>query len=75
MNKHEKINYVEFPSTNIEETKKFFTQVFGWSFQEFGSEYIAFSNQGINGGFYKSDLRSSTSNGAALIVFPDYLRV
>ncbi len=69
MNKHEKISYVELPSTNIEETRKFFTQVFGWSFQEFGSEYIAFSDQGINGGFYKSDLSSLTRNGAALIVF------
>jgi predicted enzyme related to lactoylglutathione lyase len=43
--------------------------VFGWSFQDFGPEYSAFSNQGIDGGFFKSDLSSSTSNGAALIVF------
>ena len=42
---------------------------FGWSFQDFGPEYSAFSNQGIDGGFYKSDLSSSTENGAALIVF------
>jgi len=69
MNEHGKINYVEFPSTNLEETKKFFSQVFGWSFQDFGSEYSVFSNQGINGGFYQSDLSSSTRNGAALIVF------
>lgn len=69
MNEHEKINYVEFPSTNIEETKKFFTQVFGWQFQDFGPEYTAFSNQGTDGGFYKSNLKSSTDTGSALIVF------
>lgn len=69
MNEHEKINYVEFPSKNLEETKRFFTQVFGWSFQNCGPDYIAFSNEGINGGFYKSDLSSSTRNGASLIVF------
>ncbi|TCK18554.1 hypothetical protein DFR30_1832 [Thiogranum longum] len=32
MNEHEKINYVEFPSSDIEFTKDFFKQVFGWSF-------------------------------------------
>ena len=69
MNEHEKINYVEFPSQNITATKSFFSQVFGWAFKDFGESYTAFSNQGINGGFYQADLSSSTSNGAALIVF------
>ena len=69
MNEHEKINYVEFPAKDLNATKEFFTNVFGWSFQDFGPEYSAFSNQGIDGGFYKSDLSSSTNNGAALIVF------
>ncbi len=44
-------------------------QAFGWSFQDFGPEYSAFSNQGMDGGFFKSELSSSTDNGAALIVF------
>lgn len=69
MNEHEKINYVELPSNNLQETKTFFKQVFAWSFQDFGPEYTAFSNQGIDGGFYKADPVSSTSNGAALVVF------
>ncbi len=69
MNEHEKINYIELPAKDLNETKEFFTQVFGWSFQDFGPEYTAFSNQGIDGGFFKSNLTSSTSNGAALIVF------
>jgi len=69
MNEHEKINYVEFPAKNIQATKDFFSRVFGWSFEDFGPEYTAFSNQGIDGGFFKSDLESSTGNGAALIVF------
>ncbi len=69
MNEHEKVNYVELPTRNIQATKKFFTKVFGWSFQDFGPEYSAFSNQGIDGGFYKSEQNSSVSNGAALIVF------
>ncbi len=69
MNEHEKINYVEFPSKDIQATKNFFSHAFSWSFQDFGTEYSAFSNQGLDGGFFKADLSSSTDNGAALIVF------
>lgn len=69
MNKHEKINYVELPAQDIEATKDFFRQVFGWVFQDFGPEYSAFSDQGIDGGFFKSELSSSSENGGALIVF------
>jgi len=69
MNAHEKINYVEFPSKDLNVTKKFFTAIFGWSFSDYGSEYTAFNNQGLNGGFFKSDLSASTQNGSALIVF------
>ena len=38
MNNHEKINYVEFPSKDIEVTKELFTSVFGWSFVDYGPE-------------------------------------
>ena len=50
MNEHEKINYVEFPAKDIQSTKEFFSQAFGWSFQDFGPEYSAFSNQGNDDG-------------------------
>jgi hypothetical protein len=69
MNEHEKINYVEFPAKDIEATKAFFTAVFGWSFVDYGTEYAAFSNEGIDGGFFQSDLVVSAENGSALIVF------
>lgn len=69
VDKHEKINYVEFPARDIEATKAFFTAVFGWSFVDYGPEYTAFSDQGIDGGFVQSDLSASTTTGSALIVF------
>ena len=68
MNAHEKINYVEFPANNIEATKDFFSSAFGWSFVDYGPDYTAFSNAGLDGGFFKSSLNASTNNGAALIV-------
>jgi predicted enzyme related to lactoylglutathione lyase len=69
MNQHEKINYVEFPAKDLAGTKAFFESVFGWSFTDYGPEYTAFENQGLDGGFFQSDLASSTEKGAALIVF------
>ena len=69
MNLHEKINYVELPAKDLAATKAFFESVFGWSFVDYGPEYTAFENQGLDGGFFQSDLASSTEKGAALIVF------
>jgi len=68
MSQHEKLNYVEFPAKDISATKQFFGEAFGWSFEDYGPDYTAFTNQGIDGGFYKSDLTSITNNGAALLV-------
>ena len=69
MNEHEKINYVEFPARDMEATKTFFAKVFSWSFIDYGPDYTAFSNEGLDGGFFRADLASSAANGSALIVF------
>lgn len=68
MSMHEKINYVEFPAKDIEATKAFFSNVFGWSFTDYGPTYTAFSNAGLEGGFFQSELSVSTANGSALVV-------
>ncbi|SMN01239.1 Glyoxalase family protein [uncultured Candidatus Thioglobus sp.] len=68
-NQFVKINYIELPSTSIQATKIFFIQVFDWQFEDFGLDYTAFSNAGIDGGFFKSKTASCVKNGAALIVF------
>ena len=69
MNEHEKINYVEYPAKDIAATKQFFETAFGWAFVDYGPDYAAFSNQGLDGGFFRSKLSSTSENGAALIVF------
>eukprot|EP00768_Dysnectes_brevis_P008283 gnl/Dysnectes_brevis/73_a91_15940.p1 GENE.gnl/Dysnectes_brevis/73_a91_15940~~gnl/Dysnectes_brevis/73_a91_15940.p1 ORF type:complete len:118 (+),score=15.54 gnl/Dysnectes_brevis/73_a91_15940:72-425(+) len=68
MNKQDKINFLELPSTNLSITKKFFEEVFSWTFIDYGTEYTAFSNSGINGGFYLSEQSATTKNGSVLIV-------
>jgi len=71
MNKHEMINYIELPCHNIDASKQFFSQVFGWQFEDFGSEYSAFSKEsaGLDGGFFKADLNSDATKGSALVIF------
>lgn len=65
---HEKLNYVEFPAKDLNATKQFFNHAFGWNFVDYGPEYTAFSEQGLDGGFYQAELSSTTANGAALLV-------
>ena len=68
MDNHGKITYVELAARDISATKAFFTEVFGWSFEDFGPDYTAFAGQGVDGGFFKSDLASSPDSGGALVV-------
>ncbi|GAB1262719.1 VOC family protein [Aurantivibrio plasticivorans] len=66
---HEKINYLELPARDILATKTFFSEVFSWRFEDYGPQYSAFFDAGLDGGFYQSEDSSTTANGAALIVF------
>ena len=76
MNINDKINYVEFPARDLESTKIFFKAVFGWTFEDFGPDYTAFSDQGIDGGFFRSDRYASTDAGSALVIlYSDSLEV
>ena len=69
MNTHETLNYVEFPSTDIDATKAFFGSAFNWGLVDYGPDYTAFAGRGLDGGFFRSDQCSQTFNGAALLVF------
>ena len=69
MNSHNKIDYIEIPSKNLDSTKAFFGEVFGWKFVDFGPNYCSFIDEGLDGGFFKSNLTVSPDSGSALIVF------
>lgn len=69
MHQHEKLNYVEFPAVDLDATMVFFERVFEWRFEKYGPDYCAFDQQGIEGGFFRSELSASTENGSALLVF------
>ena len=60
-----RMDYVEFQSTDIEETKRFYTDVFGWEFTDYGPEYTSFTDGRLAGGF---GLAPEVSAGGPLIV-------
>jgi uncharacterized protein len=62
------INYLEIPAAQLNKTKAFFTQAFGWLFTDYGTDYSCFTNAGIAGGFYRSSQRASSEKGGVLIV-------
>lgn len=54
MSQNNHIDLIEFPSDSIEDlqaSKKFFTQVFDWKFQDWGDDYADTKDSGISSGF------------------------
>ncbi len=60
-----RMDYVELAATDIEETKSFYSQVFGWQFTDYGPEYTSFTDGRLGGGF---TLAPEVSAGGPLVV-------
>ena len=45
------IAYLELPTTDVAASKQFYGSLFGWTFQDWGPDYAAFSQAGLDGGF------------------------
>jgi predicted enzyme related to lactoylglutathione lyase len=67
------INYIEFKASNLEEIKTFYSKCFHWSFTDYGPNYIAFSESGLEGGFEKSD--AEIVNGVLVILYHEDLNL
>jgi hypothetical protein len=63
-----RIDYIEFPSTSIEDVKRFYVSVFGWEFTDYGPDYTSFGDGRLSGGFYKVD---EVRPGGPLVVLYD----
>ncbi len=71
--KNNHINYVEFKAKDLEKIRKFYTEVFNWTFTDYGPTYIAFSESGLAGGFEKTENR--IVNGALIVLYHKNLDV
>lgn len=48
---HHRIDYIEFAVRDIGRSKAFYGEAFGWTFEDYGPGYSAFSDGRLSGGF------------------------
>jgi len=60
-----RVDYIEFPATDIQRTKKFYAEVFGWEFTDYGPDYTSFRDGRLAGGF---DAEAKVAVGGPLVV-------
>lgn len=62
---HNRVDYIEFPATDIGKTKEFYGKVFGWKFTDYGPDYTSFEDGRLSGGF-TTDMKAKA--GSTLVV-------
>ena len=65
MSVEKRIDYIEIPVTDPAKARQFFFELYGWTFREWGDDYISFSDGRLRGGFR----REETPAAGILIVF------
>ena len=60
-----RIDYIEFPATDISRTKDFYSTVFGWKFTDYGPDYTSFEDGRLSGGF---TIEGRVVRGGVLVV-------
>lgn len=69
MDRHEKIDYVEFSASDMKATRAFFSAIFNWSFTDYGPDYMDSPSGRIMVGFFRAELNSTQKTGGALVAF------
>ena len=67
MSAENRIDYVEIPVTDLNRAREFFSALFGWTFQEWGDDYMSFSDGRLEGGFRRSP--EAAPKTGVLVVF------
>jgi predicted enzyme related to lactoylglutathione lyase len=62
---HLRIDYIELPTTDISESKRFYGEVFGWRFQDYGPDYASLEDGRLAGGFRKE---AAVKPGGPLVI-------
>ena len=62
-----RVDYIEFPTTDLVKTKAFYTEVFGWEFTDYGPDYASFADGRMNGGFRAE--KKVESGGPLVVIY------
>ena len=57
------LDYLELPARGVAAMKKFYGAAFGWSFVDYGPDYVEFDSGGRKGGF-NAERKAAVSGGA-----------
>jgi uncharacterized protein len=60
-----RIDYIEFSVKSVPDAKRFYGDVFGWTFEDYGPDYASFSDGRLSGGFQTA---SKVQAGGPLVV-------
>jgi len=67
------MDYIEFPATDIEATKRFYNHVFLWEFKDWGPGYTSFHDGRLSGGFNSeaqpAGADGSTTRGVLVVIY------
>lgn len=72
MRAENRIDYIEIPATDLPRARAFLEGMFGWEFQEWGDEYLSFSDGRLDGGMRKASTAAPDS-GVLLVFYSDDL--
>ena len=68
MRTENRVDYVEIPVTDLKKTREFFSSLFGWSFTDWGDDYMSFNDGRLEGGFRRSS-EPAPSSGVLLVFY------
>jgi predicted enzyme related to lactoylglutathione lyase len=60
-----RIDYIEFQTTDMASTKRFYSDAFGWEFTDYGPDYASFADGRLTGGF---TVAAEVTAGGPLVV-------
>ena len=60
-----RMDYIEIPVRNVADAKRFYGELFGWSFKDYGSEYASFYDGRLGGGLREE---AEVARGGPLVV-------
>lgn len=62
-----RVDYVEFSVTDVAAAKRFYSQAFGWRFEDYGPDYASFADGRLTGGFAK--VEGVKAGGPLIVIF------
>jgi hypothetical protein len=66
-NNNGRVDYIEFPATDVTRTKAFYSAAFGWKFTDYGPDYTSFEDGRLTGGFTKEN--KPAAGGTLIVIY------